>query len=116
MSAAEHEYHEPPRSAALAFILGLLFGGVALFYVAPFGKALRGALIGYLLVALSGGTLWVPVFLGIGFYAARLAKATEKPLGFHPDESVPLHVSDDLLPEMTPTPPGTAYVHARYGG
>ncbi len=67
-----HEHDTPvTRSAGLAFILGLTFGGVALFYVLPPRRAALAALISYGIVAASGGILWVPVFLGVALCQVR---------------------------------------------
>lgn len=105
--------HDEPRtrSAGLAFVLGLLFGGLALFYVLPPKRALPAALIAYAIVAASGGILWVPVFLAVAFWAARLAKFSERGVAFSGGRTAPGEVG--TAPHRSdPTPP-SAYVRVR---
>lgn len=107
-----HDHDAPvTRSAGLAFVLGLTFGGVALFYVLPPRRAVVAALVVYALVAASGGILWAPVFLGVALWAARLAKATEAGLAFAGRSDLPGEIG--ATPHASdPTPP-SAYVRVR---
>ena len=107
-----HEHEAPvTRSAGLAFILGLTFGGVALFYVMPPRRAALAALIAYGIVAASGGVLWAPVFLAVALGAARQAKFSERGLAFAGSSDLPGDIGS--TPHSSESTPPSAYVRVR---
>lgn len=111
MAAHPDPAESHPRSAGLAFVLGLSLGGLALFYVMPPRRALLPAALSYLIVAVSGGTLWLPVFFGIAFWAARRAKYSETGLAYSGRPDLPGAVAD-IPADSDPVPP-SAYLRLR---
>lgn len=87
------------KNPLVAFLLGFLFLGAGLFYVFPPKKALPATLITLLLLVMSGGTLWVPLGLGVGLLAARKAHRGNG-LAFHGDPVPELRNLDE--PENLP--------------
>jgi len=85
----------PKRNAVLALVLGGLLGGVVFFYVRPPRRAWWPCLMTYGLVALSGGSLWLPVFLAAGLIAAREARISEGRHSLHGDDPLGRRIPED---------------------
>lgn len=89
------------RSPFLAFLLGILFGGGAFFYLLPFRKAVKPFLLTLLLDLLSLGVLLIPVHLLSAFFAMRLAFHSS-PFSFHGSDRTLVGVLKEPVPENQP--------------
>ncbi len=114
---SDHDHHDSRpwrpqnRSAGLAFVMGLLFGGVALVYAGGVRRGTVPALVTYGLVIASGGILWVPVFLFVAFWSVRLAKFTEGTLAFNGESEILDEFTDDMHETRQTLP--ASYVRVR---